>query len=63
MPVPTSPIAVEVGVVAADQLDEDGLLGFEMVVKAAREDARGVGDLLQTTCAVRTSRMTAYCGL
>ena len=39
--------AVQVCVIAPDQLDEDGFLGVEVVVEAAREDARGVGDLLQ----------------
>ena len=39
--------AVQVGVIAPDQLDEDGFLGVEVVVEAAREDARSVGDLLQ----------------
>ncbi len=39
--------AVEVLVVAAEQLDEDRFLGFEMVIEAARQDSRGVGDFLQ----------------
>ena len=38
---------VQVCVIAPDQLDEDGFLGVEVVIEAAREDARGVGDLLQ----------------
>jgi hypothetical protein len=41
------PDAVQVSVVAPDQLDEDGFLGVEVVVQAAGEDARSVGDLLQ----------------
>ena len=53
---------VEVGVVAADQLDEDRLLGFEMVVKAAREDARGVRNLLQRR-AQSGRRYDSICGL
>ena len=39
--------AVQVCVITPDQLDEDGFLGVEVVVQAAREDARSVGDLLQ----------------
>ncbi len=39
--------AVQVCVIAPDQLDEDGFLGVKVVVEAAREDARSVGDLLQ----------------
>ena len=39
--------AVEVGVVTPDQLDEDRLFGFEVVVEAAREDACRIGYLLQ----------------
>jgi len=49
-------------VVAADQLDEDRLLGFEMVVKAAREDARGVRNLLQRR-AQSGRRYDSICGL
>ena len=39
--------AVQVSVIAPDQLDEDGFLGVKVVVEAAREDACSVGDLLQ----------------
>ncbi len=39
--------AVQVCVIAPDQLDEDRFFGVEVVVEAAREDARRIGDLLQ----------------
>ena len=39
--------AIEVGVVAPDQLDEDRFLRLEVVIETAREDPRGIGDLLQ----------------
>jgi hypothetical protein len=39
--------AVEVRVVAAEQLDEDGFLRIEMVIEASRKDSSGVGDFLQ----------------
>ena len=39
--------AVEIGVIAPEQLDQDRFLGLEMVIEAARQDSRGVGDLLQ----------------
>ena len=45
--------AVQVCVIAPDQLDEDGFLGFEVVVEAAREDARSIGDLLQRSTKTR----------
>ena len=38
---------VEVGLVALDQLDDDRFLRVEVVVEAPRQDAAGVGDLLQ----------------
>ena len=38
---------IEIGVIAVHQLDEDGFFGIEMVIEAARQDAGGVGDLLQ----------------
>jgi hypothetical protein len=38
--------AVQVGVVAQHQLDEQGFLGFEVVVQAARQNPCGVGDFL-----------------
>jgi hypothetical protein len=34
-------------VVAIDELDDDRFLGVEVVVEAARQDAAGVGDLLE----------------
>ncbi len=39
--------AIQIVVIAPEQLDEDRFLGFEMVVEAAGENACGVGDLLQ----------------
>ena len=39
--------AIEIGVIAPDQLDQDGFLGLEVVIEAARQDAGGVGDLLE----------------
>src|SRR5581483_2488489 len=38
---------VEIGVVALDQLDDQGLLRLEVVVQAAGQDAARVGDLLE----------------
>ena len=38
---------VEVVLVAAHQLDDDRFLGVEVVIEAARQDSRGVGDLLE----------------
>ncbi len=38
---------IEVDPVLLDQLDEDGLLRFEVVVEAARQDPTGIGDLLE----------------
>ena len=45
--------AVEVGVIPPDQLNEDRLLRIEVVVEAAREDACGVGYLLQRAAQAR----------
>ena len=39
--------AIQVGVIPPDQLDKDRFLRFEVVIKASRQYARGVGDLLQ----------------
>src|SRR5262245_16019206 len=39
--------ATQVGVIAADQLDEERLLGFEVMIQAARQDPGGVGNFLQ----------------
>ena len=39
--------AIQIVVVAPKQLDEDRFLGLEMVIEAAGQDSRGVGDLLQ----------------
>ena len=39
--------AIQVGVIPPGQLDEDRFLGVEVVVETARENPRGVGDLLQ----------------
>jgi hypothetical protein len=44
---------VQIDVVAPDQFDEDGFLGFEMVVQTAGENARGVGDLLERASQAR----------
>ena len=46
--------AVQVGVVAPEQLDEDRFLGFEMVIQAAGENSCRVGDLLQRGAQPRT---------
>ena len=41
------PDAIQIGVIAPDQLDQDGFLGFEVVIQASREDPAGVRDLLE----------------
>ena len=41
------PDAIQIGVIAPDQLDQDGFFGFEVVIQASREDPGGVGDLLE----------------
>ena len=41
------PDAIQIGVIAPDQLDQDGFLGFEVVIQASREDPGGVRDLLE----------------
>ena len=45
--------AVQVCVIAPGQLDENGFLGFKVVVEAACEDARSIGDLLQGSAKTR----------
>jgi hypothetical protein len=37
----------QIGVVTPNQLDEQGFLGFEMMIKTAGQDPCFVGDLLQ----------------
>src|SRR4030095_1912913 len=41
------PDAIQIGVITPDQLDQDGFLGFEMVIQAPRQDPSGVGNLLE----------------
>ena len=41
------PDAIQIGVIAPDQLDQDRFLGFEVVIQASRENPGGVGDLLE----------------
>ena len=41
------PDAIQISVIAPDQLDQDRFLGFEVVIQASRENPGGVGNLLE----------------
>ena len=49
------PDAIQIGVISPDQLDQDRLFGFEVVIQASRENSCGVGNLLEGRAQTRGS--------